>query len=132
MDTTVASNPLEPFSSSPELKDLFSALAKAQEQIKPAVMDMKNPHFNSRYASLTACQDAYRVPLSNNGFALVQQIFSVDDKFYIRSILGHISGQWIANVFKLITDKNSMQGLGSAITYGRRYGANSLIGIVGH
>lgn len=122
---------IEPFSSSPDLKDLFAALSKAQSIMKPAVMDMKNPHFNSKYASLTACQDSYLKPLTDNGLTIIQQLFSVDEKYFIRSILGHApSGQWMANVFKLITDKNNMQGLGSAITYGRRYGANSLIGVV--
>jgi hypothetical protein len=121
---------LEMFSCSPELGKLFEALSKAQAEMKPAVMDMKNPHFNSMYASLTSCQDAYRGPLSKYGLCLTQQLFSEDQIFYIRSVLGHSSGQWMSNIFKLITDRNNMQGLGSAVTYGRRYGANSLIGVV--
>ncbi len=121
---------LEMFSSSTEVAKLFEALSKAQAEMKPAVMDMKNPHFNSKYASLTACQDAYRAQLAKFSLTLTQQIFSTDDKFYIRSMLGHSSGQWISNVFRLLIDRQNMQGLGSAITYGRRYGANALIGIV--
>ncbi len=116
--------------SSKDLGKLFEALAKAQASMRPAVMDSKNPHYNSKFASLTACQEAYKKPLAENGLCLTQQVFSVSQHFFIRSILGHSSGQWMSNVFRLILTKNDMQGLGSAITYGRRYGANSLIGVV--
>jgi hypothetical protein len=119
------------FESSPGIMKLFEALSKAQAEIKPAVLDMVNPFYNnSRYASLTSCQEAYRGPLSKHGLCLIQQVFSQGAEYFIRSILGHVSGEWISNTFKLLIDKNNMQGLGSAITYGRRYGANSLIGVV--
>lgn len=121
---------LEMYSSSTEVNKLFEALAKAQGKMKPAVMDMKNPHYNSRYASLTSCQDAYRGPIAENNLSLTQQIFSFDEKYFCRSVLGHSSGQWISNVFRILLDRSNMQGLGSAITYARRYGANALIGVV--
>lgn len=118
------------FSSSPELNKLFEALAKAQLAMRPAVLDMVNPHYNSKYASITSCQDSYREPLAANGLAILQQVYSDGQAFYIRSLLGHSSGQWIATTFKLIVERQNMQGIGSAITYGRRYGVNSLIGVV--
>lgn len=121
---------IQNFDQSPEVAKIFEALSKAQAEMQPAKMDMKNPHYNSKYASLTACHEAYRGPLAKYGLCFTQQIFSIKETFYIRSMLGHISGQWISNIFKLIIDKQNMQGLGSAITYGRRYGVNALIGIV--
>lgn len=115
---------------SAELGKLFEALAKAQAEMRPAVMDMKNPHYNSRYASLTSIQDAYREPLAKHGLALIQQIFFDGDAYWIRTLLGHSSGQWLSNEFKLLIEKSNMQGLGSAVTYARRYGISSLVGVV--
>jgi hypothetical protein len=115
---------------SPELGKLFEALSKAQAEIKPAKLDMENPYYKSKYASLKSCQEAYRAPLAKFGLAIVQQVYSEQDAYYVRTVLGHSSGQWMSNVFKLIVGKRDMQGLGSAITYGRRYGANALVGVV--
>jgi hypothetical protein len=115
---------------SPELGKLFEALSKAQAEIKPAKIDMENPYYKSKYASLKSCQEAYRAPLAKFGLAIVQQVYSEQDAYYVRTVLGHSSGQWMSNVFKLIVGKRDMQGLGSAITYGRRYGANALVGVV--
>jgi hypothetical protein len=116
--------------SSASLAKLFEALAKAQKEIQPATLDMVNPHYKSKYASLSSCQGAYKEPLAKNNLALIQQVFSDESGFYIRSVLGHSSGEWISNTFRLIIDRQNMQGLGSAITYARRYSANSLIGVV--
>lgn len=122
---------IKPYESSEALGKLFTALSKAQAEMKPAVLDMVNPHYKSKYASLTSCQDAYRGPLSKHGLSIVQQVFSIGNAYYCRSMLGHSeSGEWIANTFRLLINRQDMQGLGSAITYARRYGANSLVGVV--
>src|SRR5690606_13851005 len=52
------------------------------------------------------------------------------NSYYIRTVLGHSSGQWISSTFRLIVGKNDMQGLGSAITYARRYAISALVGVV--
>jgi hypothetical protein len=119
----------ESFSSSTELNELFSALSKAQSEIKAAELDGFNPHFKSKYATLTSVQDAYRDAIAKYGLCIIQQVYSIESGYFIRSVLGHSSGQWVSNVFRLIVAKNDMQGLGSAITYGRRYGICSLLGI---
>jgi hypothetical protein len=134
MENTVAVNFSKPefisLESSPTLGKFFEALAKAQGEILPAILDCRNPHYDSMYASLTSCQNSYRQPLSKNGFAVVQQVFSDEKSYYVRSLLGHASGEWMANTIRLIVDRQNMQGLGSAITYARRYGVNALVGVV--
>ncbi len=122
--------PSESYSSSEGLEKLFTALSKAQGEMKPAVMDCRNPHYNSQYASLTSVQDAYREPFARHGLLITQMVFSKDNRYSIRTVLGHSSGQWMSNVFTLLLDKQNMQGLGSAVTYARRYGISSLIGVV--
>lgn len=113
-----------------EVNEVFGALSKAQGDMKPAVMDSKNPHFNSKFASLTAVQDAYRGPLAKNGLAITQMVESDENGYTIQTILGHASGQYISSTFRLMVTKQDMQGLGSAVTYARRYAISALLGVV--
>lgn len=115
---------------SSDVDKLYEALAKAQGDMKAAVMDAKNPHFGSKYATLSAIQDAYRTPLSKQGLAVIQMVESDGSVYEITTTLGHSSGQWISSQFKLLVDKQTMQGLGSAITYARRYAVSAMVGIV--
>ncbi|MGI9297060.1 MAG: ERF family protein [Gammaproteobacteria bacterium] len=114
------------------LNELASALAKAQGQIKSALKDSTNPHFKSKYADLTAVWEACREPLSQNGLSIIQRGTGVNGVFVMRTRLLHSSGQWIEGDVPCITgtnNKNEMQALGSAITYARRYGLMSMVGI---
>lgn len=112
------------------INELFSALAKAQAEMKPAILDSENPHFRSKYASLTSVQDAYRIPISKNSLTITQAVESIETGYEITTTLGHASGQWMQTSFKLILQKQDMQGLGSAITYAKRYSICALLGIV--
>lgn len=115
---------------STQLNELFGALAKAQGQFKPAVMDKVNPHYKSKFASLTSVMNACREGMTTNGLAIIQAVESYESGYLITTILGHSSGQWISSQFKLILTKSDMQGLGSAISYARRYGVSAMLGIV--
>lgn len=118
------------FASSQELGKIFDALAKAQGEMVPAVLDMVNPHYKSKYASLTSCMEACQKPLSKNGLCISQAVFTLDQHFYVRTTLGHSSGQWMSGTLRLLIGKQDMQGVGSAITYAKRYGLCSMVGIV--
>jgi hypothetical protein len=49
----------------------------------------------------------------------------------LRTTLLHKSGQWIASEVPLMVgEKSTMQTLGSAITYARRYGLAAMVGVV--
>ena len=41
----------------------------------------------------------------------------------------HVSGEKFQSVVYLVLDRQNMQGLGSAITYARRYGLLGLVGL---
>ncbi len=120
----------ETLQSSQTLGKLFEALSKAQGKMEPAELDCTNPHYQSKYASLKSIRTAARAPLSENNLSVLQQVFSNENVFFVRTVLGHSSGEWISNTFKILIDKNNMQGLGSSVTYARRYGVSALIGIV--
>ena len=115
---------------SPEIKDLVAALAKAQSVMKPAVFNKGNPHFKSRYADFSSCMDACRIPLSENGLAPIQYCETIEGKLYLVTMLAHVSGQWMKSEFPLNPVKQDSQGIGSAMTYAKRYSLCGMIGIV--
>jgi len=119
----------ETFKTSPEVAELAGALAKAQSAIVNAREDSKNPHFRASYASLTACWDACREPLTTNGLAVVQGLATEGRHVVCTSRLLHASGQWIESVLRLPAKKDDAQGVGSAATYARRYALCGLVGI---
>lgn len=116
---------------SPEIKDIATALAKAQSQIENALKDSKNPHFKSKFASLASVINAVSEQLSANGIAVTQSMLpgQLHMPHMVVTTLSHTSGQWIRSFTPLILTKNDMQGLGSAITYARRYALSAIVGI---
>jgi hypothetical protein len=51
----------------PILKNIATALVKAQREFGPALKSSTNPHFKSKYADLAACVEAVIDGLNNNG-----------------------------------------------------------------
>ncbi len=116
---------------SESIKELAGALAKAQEEFSVASMDGKG-NYNNRFATQASLMHATRKPLCKNGLAVVQGIISKDDgKKTVETMIMHSSGEWMSFEIDLILDKPTMQGLGSAITYAKRFGYSALLGIVG-
>jgi hypothetical protein len=108
---------------------LAEALSKAQKQMQHATKDSVNPHFKSRYADLASVIDAIRIPLSENGLSYVQYGADENNGMFLITRLMHISGEYVEGKMRLVTDKPNMQGLGSALTYARRYGLAAMVGI---
>ncbi len=115
---------------SDEIKELVSALSKAQGAMRPAVFNRINPHFKNRYADFTSCMDCCRDPLSNNGLSIMQYCETVNEKLMLVTMLAHTSGQWMKSYFPLNPMKMDSQSIGSAMTYGKRYSLSAMLGIV--
>jgi hypothetical protein len=114
------------------IKELAIALAKAQAQIKPAVKDSENPHFRSKYADLSSVWDACRKPLTDNGLSVVQMPVDAPtpDSVALTTLLLHTSGEYISSTVSAPLTKKDAQGIGSALTYLRRYALSAIIGVV--
>lgn len=108
---------------------LAAALAKAQGAIKGAVKDSENPFFKSRYADLASVWEACRKPLSDNALAVMQLTKADDNGVTVTTILAHESGEWIEESLTLPLKEQTPQAVGSALTYGRRYGLSAMVGI---
>lgn len=115
---------------SDQINELAAALAKAQGEVKGAVKDSANPHFKSRYADLASVWDACRAALSKHGVAVVQGPATEDSgRVSVTTMLAHSSGQWIEETLAVAPMKFDAQGIGSVITYLRRYGLAAMVGV---
>jgi hypothetical protein len=116
---------------SDSLKELAPALAKAQAAMKAATMDGENPHFRSRYATLASINDAVKKPLADHGLCVVQGVGAGEGTAKVSTMILHSSGEWIASELALpVGERATPQAIGSAISYGRRYGLAALCGVV--
>lgn len=116
---------------SEQINELATSLAKAQGEIKAALKDSSNPFFKSKYADLSSVWEACRSALSKNGLSVTQLPFSVEGSFVgIETTLLHSSGQFISSSLTVPVTKYDAQGIGSAITYARRYALAAVVGVV--
>ena len=109
--------------------NLVAALAKAQGEMKGARRDSENPFFKHKYADLASVCEASFPFLSKNGLAIFQTLSNRNGSVIIHTTLAHSSGEWVRGELAVTPVKNDPQGLGSAITYGRRYSHMAIIGL---
>lgn len=116
---------------SPTIGALAAALAKAQGAMTAAAKDKSNPAFGakSKYADLASTWDACRTPLAANGLAVVQQVATVQEGVRVTTTLIHSSGEWMRDRLTMPVEKRTAHGVGSAITYARRYALQAMVGI---
>mgnify|MGYP003525964316 CR=1 FL=1 len=115
---------------SEQIGNLAKALSIVQGKLKPASKDSNNPFFKSKYADLNSIWDSCRELLSVNGLAVSQLNQVTDLGVIVETVLMHESGEWISGEMLLPLTKQDAQAVGSATSYGRRYGLASILGIV--
>ena len=114
---------------SESIKEISSALITTQAALTEAKYDSKNPHFKSDYASLEAFLKIARPELAKNGLAVTQGVGGDKDSMVLQTTLMHRSGEFVTYEMPLLLTKQDMQGLGSAVTYARRYSLSALLGM---
>lgn len=116
------------------IANLALALSKAQGEIKNATKDVENAAFKrgekvSRYADLASVWDACREALAKNDIAVVQKVLGGPETVTVETVLAHKSGETISCAITGKPTKPDVQGLGSTITYLRRYSLASMVGV---
>ena len=114
---------------SESILDLAKALTVLQGQLKTVPKDKVNPVHKSKYADLSAIWEMCRKPLADNGLSLVQTTEIAENNVILETTLLHSSGQWLRGKLSLNPAKLDPQGVGSSMTYGRRYAMCALLGI---
>lgn len=112
---------------SENIAELAIALSKAQAENGTVLKDAKNPFFKSNYASLAQVWETVRPALTANGLSVVQLPSQDASGYYVESMLIHSSGQWIKCKTYMKPVKEDPQGIGSLISYARRYALQSLV-----
>lgn len=108
------------------------AMMEAQDEIKPVVRDAENSHTHSKYARLETIDARIRPIYAKHGFSLSFNSAEPRSKDAVRVLcdVRHIAGY--AKTYELEGDidvsgakgtsnKTSIQGLGSSVSYLRRY-----------
>lgn len=112
------------------MKNIASALVKAQKGFAPALKSSTNPHFKSKYADLSACVEAVIDSLNSNGIMLMQPCHETESGVTVETMFIHESGETLsAGKLHIPAAKNDPQGYGSALTYCRRYSLMAACGI---
>ena len=116
---------------SPEIGKLAEALAKAQGAIEGAKKDSANPFFKSKYADLASVWDACRKALSDNALSVIQTTEAPEfpQTVIVDTRLCHSSGEWVQGRIVMKPVKDDPQGIGSCLTYARRYALSAMVGI---
>lgn len=113
-----------------EHKNVHAALAAAQAEMGKATKGAVNPHFKSKYADLGAVMDACLPALNAHGISVTQPMESGEFGHTVWTVLTHgASDTAVKCGIPLLLGRQDMQGLGSAITYARRYGLMAMAGI---
>ena len=129
--------------SSETIGAIAASLAKAQAQLvnpeKSLVGTIRSEGSGAdrvfRYAPLSSGLDIVRKTLSQHEIATIQTT-SIDQPAGIvrlSTVLAHASGEWIASDWPVcaISDTAAPHRMGAALTYARRYGLFTLVGIAG-
>jgi hypothetical protein len=108
--------------------NIAKAILKAQKEMGNAIKDSKNPFFKSKYADLNSVREASIPVLNGAGISVLQPTVYIDGNSFVRTTLLHESGESVTSDTQIVCAKaNDPQALGSAISYARRYGLQSLL-----
>lgn len=111
---------------SESIKEITKALTLFHVKVGDIVKDAKNPFFKSAYATLQNIQDTIREPLIECGLTVSQH---PEGEHGLTTILMHESGEWLESHYIMTPVKNDPQGIGSCITYQKRYALVSILNL---
>jgi hypothetical protein len=116
------------------MKELLKSLAAFQQEVKPIIKNTEG--YGYRYADLTVILETINPLMAKHGLGFTQQMNVVDGRNQLDTVIFHIeSGDTLTSSCLIpegvqLKGMNDFQVLGSAITYLRRYGLSSALGLV--
>ncbi len=114
--------------------ELIKAFVAAQAEMGPVAKDAKNDAFKrdgkaSSYATLSSVCDAVIPALNKHGLALIQSTAYEEDFVVVETMIAHTSGGTMSDTLRLRPSKMDPQGIGSTVTYGRKYALMAITGV---
>jgi len=108
----------------------FTDYAKFSGEVANPKNTKVNPFHKSKYAPLDEVLNVVRPVMSKYGFSLLQIPTIKNTKVMINCLLMHKGGAFMTiEALEMPMTKPDAQGIGSSITYGRRYAVASLCGV---
>lgn len=112
---------------SQSIKNLASALIQFHLKVDVIKKDASNPFYKNTYASLSNILSCIDIPLTESGLCYSQFPSGQNG---LTTILMHAeSGEYLQSEYIMPPSQNSPQGIGSAITYQRRYALAAILGL---
>ena len=109
--------------------NIATALLEFHKTNPSAFEDKRNPHFKNQYASLESVINTVRTA-SQFGLTFTQEMDFEGDITFVRTVMMHSSGDTRVSRTKIVSkDPNDPQKQGSAISYAKRYGLQSIFGL---
>ncbi len=115
---------------SESIVNLSASLSLFQGEVANPKNTAINPFYKSKYSPLHEVLNTVKPILSKHGLSVIQDVSGDAKNVNIVTLLTHASGEWIESSQLVLTpEKNTPQGIGSAITYGRRYALSAVLGL---
>lgn len=115
---------------SESIVNLAKSLVAFNKEVKIIEKDGKNPHFKNDYATLDTIINEVRPVLAKHGLVIMQFPGGDGEKYTLRTMLMHESGEWIeSEPLTMRPVKNDPQGIGSCTTYARRYSLSAMLSL---
>lgn len=138
LDTASDGMPVETYRRSQDIGELAAAMAAAQIELRnpkktetATVATRSGGQYSYHYLELAQLIETCREVLAKHGLAIFQPVAANTSTVTVTTLIAHRSGQWIASDLALHPVDSGPQAIGSAITYGRRYGLAAMVGIAG-
>jgi len=110
------------------MKQIIQALIKFQTIVPKIQFDKTNPHFRSKYSSLSGIIETINDSLSKCELTFTQTFEVRDGHSILITTLFHSSGESIKSEMKMIEIPDP-QKTGSVITYFKRYSLMAILGL---
>lgn len=110
--------------------NIAKALVEVQKEMGSVKKGADNPFFRSKYADLTSIIQTVMPVLNKHGISVLQKQETGNETTpaSVITTLLHESGEEVSSRTPIVVAKqNDPQALGSAISYARRYGLQSLV-----
>lgn len=113
------------------ITEICKALVGFHSEVGRISKDGTNPHLKNRYATIDQIIEEIRPILATHGLFIMQMPTNTEaGEIRMTTRIYHTSGQWMESpTLTLKPQKQDAQGIGSAVTYARRYSLTSFLSL---
>lgn len=116
---------------SESINELAKALSAFQGEVKQPEKDAVNPHFRNKYVTLDGIVKAIQAVAPKHGLSFIQIPTTNEQGVAVSTVILHTSGQYIEfEPMTMPVERKNAQGVGSSLTYCKRYSLAAAFGIV--